>query len=265
MASKNLFDLTGRVALVTGANSGLGFGFATGIAKCGGDVVVWGRRHDANVAAAERLAAYGGRVHHRSVDISDETAVRAGFADAIETMGRIDCAVANAGMFPTMERYHEMPAESWHGLLAVSLHGTHYTMQEAIRHFLARKEQGDASGGSILVCGSLATKYGVPRIENYAAAKGALGPVVRCIAAEYGGDGIRANVVLPGFVRTQGATKETEADSPMTKTLAERCPIPGWGYPEDFEGIAAYLMSDAARYHTGDLITIDGGWTSSVL
>lgn len=261
--AKNLFDLTGRVALVTGANSGIGLGFAEGIARCGGDLVIWGRRADANERAAARLAECGGRVHHRSVDVSDEAAVKAGFADAVETMGRIDCVIANAGMKPTGERYHEMPAASWHGLLAVSLHGAHYTLQEGIRHMLARKEAGDP-GGSLLVCGSLSTKYGVPRIENYAAAKGALASVVRCIACEYGADGIRANIVLPGLIRTGDTTKESEPDHPFTQMLLERCPIPGWGYPEDFQGVAAYLMSDAARYYTGDLITIDGGWSGSV-
>jgi NAD(P)-dependent dehydrogenase (short-subunit alcohol dehydrogenase family) len=263
MGASDLFDLTGRVALVTGANSGLGLGFAEGIARCGGDVVVWGRREDANRQAAEHLAGFGVRVHHRSVDVADEAAVRAGFADAIEAMGRVDCVIANAGMMPTFERYHEMPASSWHGLLAVSLHGAHYTLQEGIRHMLARKDAGDP-GGSLLVCGSLTARYGVPRIENYAAAKGALASVVRCIAAEYGADGIRANIVLPGFIRAGETTRESEPDHPHTKVLQERNPIPRWGYPADFAGIAAYLMSGAASYHTGDLITIDGGWSGSV-
>jgi NAD(P)-dependent dehydrogenase (short-subunit alcohol dehydrogenase family) len=263
MAPKHLFDLSGKVALVTGANSGLGLGFAEGIARCGGDLIVWGRRADANARAADHLKSFGGRVHHRAVDVSDEDAVKAGFIDALDVMGRIDCVIANAGMMPTMERYHEMPAASWHGLLAVSLHGAHYTLQEGIRHMLARKEAGDP-GGSLLVCGSLSTRLGVPRIENYAAAKGALASVVRCIAAEYGADGIRANIVLPGFIRTGDATPESEPNHPYTKMLEERTPIPRWGYPADFAGIAAYLMSDAASFHTGDLITIDGGWSGSV-
>lgn len=263
MAPKNIFDLGGKVALVTGANSGLGLGFAEGIAQCGGDVVVWGRREDANAAAAEHLRQFGGRVHHRAVDVSDEAAVKAGFVDAIQTMGRLDCVIANAGLMPTMERYHEMPAASWHGVLAVNLHGAHYTLQEGIRHMLARKEAGDP-GGSLMVCGSLSSRLGVPRIENYAAAKGALASVVRCIAAEYGRDGIRANIVLPGFIVTGGVTAGSEPDDAYTKMLEERTPIPRWGYPRDFAGIAAYLMSDAASFHTGDLITIDGGWSGSV-
>jgi NAD(P)-dependent dehydrogenase (short-subunit alcohol dehydrogenase family) len=263
MKRKNLFDLSSRVALVTGANSGLGFGFAEGIAQCGGDIVVWGRREHANAEAAEKLAEYGVRVHHQSVDVADEAAVRAGFAAAVAAMGRIDCVIANAGMLSDTVPYHERTTESWHRLLAVNLHGAHFTLQEAVRHMLSRAEAGDP-GGSLLICGSLTTAYGVPGIQHYAAAKGALGVVSKCIAVEYGRAGIRCNVVLPGFILTGGKTKEDEADEPLTEMLRERTPIPRWGYPEDFGGLAAYLMSDAASFHTGDFITIDGGWTAGV-
>jgi NAD(P)-dependent dehydrogenase (short-subunit alcohol dehydrogenase family) len=259
MASASLFDLSGRVALVTGGNGGLGLGFAEGIARCGGAVVIWGRREDANARAAEHLATFGGRVHHRAVDVSDQAAVDDGFADAVEVMGRVDSVVVNAGVFTTGERYHEMPAASWDKVLAVNLHGAHYTLQAGIRHMLARKAAGDP-GGSLLACGSLLTQFGVARSQNYAAAKGALASVVRCIATEYGRDGIRANIVLPGFVLTDAWGK----DAKFTEILEERTPIPRWGRPADFAGIAAYLMSDAASFHTGDLITIDGGWSSSV-
>ncbi len=263
MARKNLFDLSGRVALVTGANSGLGFGFAEGIAQCGGDIVVWGRREQANAEAAKRLSEHGVRVHHRSVDVSDEEAVRKGFADAVGAMGRIDCVIANAGLLPDPMPYHERTTESWHRLLAVNLHGAHFTLQEGIRHMLKRSEAGD-SGGSLLICGSLSTSFGVPGLEHYGAAKGALGIVSKSIAAQYGRQGIRCNVVLPGFILTGEQTKESEGDNPMTPMLRERTPIPRWGYPEDLAGIAAYLMSDAASFHTGDFITIDGGWTAGV-
>jgi len=267
MASGHLFDLSGRVALVTGGNSGLGLGFAEGIARCGGDVVIWGRRLDANARAAETLAGFGARVHHQSVDVSDEAAVIAGFAEAVEVMGRVDCVVANAGVFTTGERYHELPAAHWHKVLAIDLHGAHFTLQAGIRHMLARKEAGDP-GGSLLVCGSLTSRYGVPRSESYAAAKGALASIVRCIAAEYGNDGIRANIVLPGFIRTDAYRRDAKTGAStadqFTAVLEERTPIPRWGYPADFRGVAAYLMSDAAGFHTGDVITIDGGWSSSV-
>jgi NAD(P)-dependent dehydrogenase (short-subunit alcohol dehydrogenase family) len=131
-------------------------------------------------------------------------------------------------------------------------------MQAGIRHMLARKEAGDP-GGSLLACGSLLTRFGVARAAHYAAAKGALASVVQCIAAEYGGDGIRANIVLPGFIQSNSFS-----DDRFTKMLEERTPIPRWGRPADLRGIAAYLMSDAASFHTGDLITIDGGWSSGV-
>lgn len=263
MTRKNIFDLSGRVALVTGANSGLGLGFAEGIAQCGGDVVIWGRRADENAKAATQISEYGVRVHHRSVDVSDEAAVRDGFADAVDVMGRIDCVIANAGLLPDQVPYHERTTESWHRLLAVNLHGAHFTLQEGVRHMLKRAETGDP-GGSLLICGSLTTTLGVAGIEHYGAAKGALGIVSKSIASQYGRQGIRCNVVLPGFILTGGQTKEDEDANPMTPMLKERTPIPRWGYPKDCAGIAAYLMSDAASFHTGDFITIDGGWTAGV-
>lgn len=263
MTRKNLFDLSGRVALVTGANSGLGLAFAEGIAQCGGDIVIWGRRAEANAAAAERISALGVRVHHKSVDVADEAAVREGFADAVDTMGRIDCVIANAGSLPDNMPYHERTTESWNALLAVNFHGAHFTLQEGVRHMLKRAEAGDP-GGSLLVCGSLTTKFGVPGIEHYGSAKGALGIVAKSIASAYGRQGIRCNVVMPGFILTGEQTEEDEDSNPMTAMLRERTPIPRWGYPEDCAGIAAYLMSDAASFHTGDFITIDGGWTAGV-
>lgn len=263
MSRRSLFDLSGRVALVTGGNSGLGYGFAEGVARCGGDLVLWGRREDRNAEAAEKLAAWGGRVHHRSVDIAEEEAVKAGFADAVAAMGRIDCVIANAGMLPDHTPYHERTAESWQRLLAVNLHGAHFTLQAGIRHMLERAEAGDP-GGSLLVCGSLATRLGVPGIEHYCASKGALGIVAKSIACAYGKHGIRCNVVLPGSIMTDGMAITDEEAHPRTAKIRDGTPIPRWGYPGDFGGIAAYLMSDAAAFHTGDFITIDGGWTAGV-
>lgn len=260
---KNPFDLTGKVALVTGANSGLGFGFAETIAQCGGDIVVWGRREQANERAAERLSEYGVRVHHQSVDVADEAAVRNGFDDAVAAMGRVDSVIANAGMHPDFAPYHERTAESWHKLLAVNLHGAHFTLQAGIRHMLARAEAGDP-GGSLLICGSLTTKLGLGGIEHYGASKGALGVVAKSIATEYGRQGIRCNVVLPGYIVAGESPREDVEAYPFTDGLRERNPIPRPGFPDDCGGIAAYLMSDAASYHTGDFITIDGGWTAGV-
>jgi NAD(P)-dependent dehydrogenase (short-subunit alcohol dehydrogenase family) len=259
MATGDLFDLTGKVGLVTGANSGLGFGFASGIAKCGGDVVVWGRRKDKNEAAAEQLLAMGaGRVHTQCVDVSSEEQVVAGMAEAVEAMGRVDGVVANAG-FATMAPFHEMTTEIYENLLAVSQHGGFFTLREGVRHMKARADAGDP-GGSLIVCGSLTVFQGHSQLAHYGAAKAAMAAIMRSIAAEYGRDGIRANMVAAGLFYTpiMDALPAEELEG-FEQLLAAKTPIPRWGYPSDLEGITAYLMSDSAKYHTGDMIVIDGG------
>jgi NAD(P)-dependent dehydrogenase (short-subunit alcohol dehydrogenase family) len=230
----NPFDLTGKVVLVTGANSGLGLGWANAVAGAGADVVIWGRRTDANERAAEELRAHGGRVLAQSVDVSVESQVVDGVAAALEEMGRLDGAIANAGLSTTPPSFAELDS-----------------------HMLARTESGDG-GGSLITCGSLTVTDGVPRIAHYAAAKAALAGVTRSLAVELGPHGIRANMVLPGRIATNlGGT--TPEEKHAQENRARVIPIPRFGTPEDCAGIVVYLLSDAASYHTGDLITVDGG------
>src|SRR5438876_12310073 len=148
------FDLTGKVGLVTGGNSGLGLGYARGMAKAGADVVIWGRRRDVNEQAAAELRQYGVRVLAQQVDVGDEEQVRQGMLDAVREMGRVDCAVANAGFNFRPSAFHETKSEDWHAHLAVNLHGAFYTLREAVRHMVERADDGDP-GGSLIACGSL--------------------------------------------------------------------------------------------------------------
>jgi NAD(P)-dependent dehydrogenase (short-subunit alcohol dehydrogenase family) len=259
MTAADLFDLTGKVGLVTGANSGLGFGFASGIAKCGGDVVVWGRRADKNEEAAAQLREMGAaRVHCQSVDVSDEAQVVAGMTEAVEVMGRVDGIVANAG-FVTFAPLHEMSTETYNELLAVAQHGGFFTLREGVKHMKARADAGDP-GGSVIVCGSLSVFMGHKGLAHYGAAKAAMASIMRSIAVEYGRIGIRANMVAAGMIYTgMVAEQPRDAVAYLEQVLEKRNPIPRIGYPEDVEGITAYLMSDCSKYHTGDIIVIDGG------
>jgi NAD(P)-dependent dehydrogenase (short-subunit alcohol dehydrogenase family) len=264
VSAKDLFDLTGKVGLVTGANSGLGFGFASGMARCNADVVVWGRRADRNEEAARKLKELGaGRVLTATVDVTSEAQVVEGIADAVKQMGRLDCVVANAG-HADMAPFHELSTERYGALLAVAQHGAFWTLREAVKHMKARADAGDP-GGSLILCGSLSNFRGVPGMAHYGAAKGAAAGMIRSIAAEYGRDGIRANVVAAGAFYTGFMHSIPEDSIPITATLAAKNPIPRWGYPDDIEGITAYLMSDSSRFHTGDLIVIDGGQSIVVL
>jgi NAD(P)-dependent dehydrogenase (short-subunit alcohol dehydrogenase family) len=259
----DLFDLTGKKALVTGGNSGLGLGFARGIAKQGGDLILWARSETKNRAAEQDLRAYGGEVIARAVDVASEAAVVDGIRQAVETFGRLDCVIANAGIATSAPSVLDLTTEQYHELLNINLHGAFYTLREAARHMVGRAKAGDP-GGSLIVCGSLSVFMGVPGMPHYGAAKGALASIMKSMAVELGKYGVRVNMVAPGYIKTDLGRGREEAQSPQDKLFAERTPIPRVGYPEDFEGIAAYLASDASKFHTGDIIVIDGGWLINV-
>jgi len=256
MPVANPFDLSGKVVLVTGANSGLGLAWAEAAAAAGADVVIWGRRPETNREAATQLKAYRNRVLHQTVDVSEEAQVVEATAAAIERLGRLDGVIANAGINrPTP--FAELDSERWREVLEINLNGAYYTFREAVRHMLARADAGDP-GGSLIACGSLSVDQGVPAIGHYAAAKGGLAALTRSLAVEHGARGIRANMVLPGRIATNlGGTSPAEKAGEEHRTMV--IPIPRYGTPADCAGIVVYLLSDAAAYHTGDLITIDGG------
>jgi NAD(P)-dependent dehydrogenase (short-subunit alcohol dehydrogenase family) len=254
--SKGLFDLTGKVTVVTGGNSGIGLGFARGIAKQGGTVVIWARNAEKNAAAKKDLESYGAPVGARQVDISSEEQVVAGFEALIKDYGRVDCVIANAGLPPSPSRsIFEVSTQDYLAFLNVSMHGSFYTLREGARHMVKRAEAGEP-GGSLVFCGSLSMFKGLPGKVAYAGSKAALGAMIRSMAVEFGKYGIRANSIAPGYIKT-GMTGEGEL-SQVDKYFAAKNPIPRPGYPADFEGIAAYLASDASSFHSGDTIIIDG-------
>ena len=262
--SKGLFDLSGKVALVTGGNSGIGLGFARGIAKQGGDVVIWGRSEDKNAVAVEELKSLGVRATARSVDVSSQEEVIAGFDALMSQYGRIDTVVANAGMPPNTRSILTTTREDYLTLLETNMHGAFYTLQEGARLMVERAEAGEP-GGSLIFCGSLSIFQGVPGINPYAAAKGGISAVIRCLAVELGQYGIRANTVAPGYVKSgfaggpQDGRVLPEAEwNDIDRLFGGKGAIKRPGFAQDFEGIAAYLASDAASWHSGDTIVIDG-------
>ena len=255
--AQNPFDLTGKVALVTGANSGLGLGFARALARAGADVVIWGRRDDRNAAALAELEGFGTRVAARAVDVRSEQAVVDGMQALMDDFGRIDIAVANAGI-ASMKPFTQMDAATYHGLLDVSLHGAVFTLREASKHMVARAEAGEP-GGSLIICGSGSIFQGVPTLGHYAIAKGALNALSKTLAAELGRYGIRSNVIAPGFIVTEMTHADPELGKAIEAAVAAKTPLGRAGAPEDLEGVVVYLASDAARYHTGDTLVVDGG------
>lgn len=256
--TKNMFDLTGKVVLATGSNSGIGLGFLRGCAMQGADVIVWGRRADRNEVALDELKALGApRVHAEMVDVADEAAVEAAFASSLKAMGRVDCVFANAGFTTHAPSFPDMTSEMYHGLLNVNLHGAFHILREATRHMRSRAEAGDP-GGSIVACGSLSIFQGRQGMEHYAAAKGALAAMIKGIAVEMGKYGVRANMLAPGFIMTEMTDSSPQSEA-VAKHFSSITPLGRPGYMKDIEGPAAYLASDASWFQTGDIMVIDGG------
>jgi len=250
------FDLSGKVALITGGNGGIGLGMAEAIARAGGDVCIWGTSADKNAAALETLGAHGTRVAALQCDVSDEAAVESAFAETLARFGRVDGCFANAGVSGrgALTPFVEMTTESWRRIMSVNLDGTFFTFRAACRHMI---ERGD--GGRLVATASLAALSGAARNEHYAATKGALVSMIYALAVEMARYGVTANAILPGWIET-AMTEGAFAWDKFAAEVKPRIPMRRWGTGADFGGIAVYLMSDASAYHTGDTLLIDGGY-----
>lgn len=253
----DLFDLSGKVALITGGNSGIGLGFARGVAKHGADVCIWGTNADKNTAAASEIAEFGFGVHSIQCDVSDEQAVERSFAETLERFGRVDACFANAGVAKS-GRFEDFSSEDWRHVMDVNLDGLFYTLRSAAKHMKQRAEAGD-SGGRLIGTSSLGALMGMARVEAYGASKGAVISMMQALAIEYAKHGITANSILPGHIET-AMTENNYRNEKFANAILPRIPARRWGEPADFEGIAVYLMSDTSRYHTGDSFLIDGGF-----
>lgn len=254
----NPFDLTGKVALVTGGNGGIGLGMAEGLAQAGAKVAIWGQNPEKNAAAEAKLQGYGGEVLVQQVDVADEAAVVKGVADVLARFGRLDFCAANAGVGGGAP-FDEMTTEKWRRVTTVNLDAVFWTFREAAKHMVARANAGDP-GGSLVVTSSTSAIHGAPRNQAYASTKGAVLAMVRGLAVEYARYGVRANAILPGWIRSD-MTAAAQSWDKFNERVISRVPMRRWGDPEDFSGIAVYLASDASRFHTGDSLVIDGGYT----
>jgi NAD(P)-dependent dehydrogenase (short-subunit alcohol dehydrogenase family) len=250
------FDLSGKVALVTGGNSGIGLGMAEAIAQAGADVAIWGTNAEKNAAAKAQLDKTGRKIVALQCDVGDEAAVEAAFVQTVDAFGRVDGCFANAGVSGRgLKSFMDMSTEEWNRVLRVNLHGAFYTFRTAARHMVAR------GGGGVLVgTASLAAIEAAPRGEHYAATKGGMISMVKAMAVEFARHDIRAHAILPGWIATNMTANATGNDTFRNKVLP-RVPMRRWGEGSDFGGIAVYLMSSASRYHTGDSFVIDGGYS----
>jgi NAD(P)-dependent dehydrogenase (short-subunit alcohol dehydrogenase family) len=254
------FDLSGKVAVITGGNGGIGFGMAEALVRAGCTVSIWGRNADKNRQAVVRLAGVG-RVEARVADVTDRAAIEAAFAATVETFGRVDGCFANAGVggggrHPFIER----TLDEWDRMFATNLDGVFHVFQVAARHMVARAERGDGFG-RLVATSSLASIFGTARNEHYAATKAAINALVRALAVELARYGITANAILPGWIKSD-MTQGIMANDKFVANVLPRVPMRRFGEPADFGGIVVYLMSPASSYHTADTFVIDGGYAA---
>lgn len=254
--SKGLFDLTGKWAMVTGGNGGVGLAFLRGMAKQGSNAIVWGRNDAKNKAAVDELKALGVDAFAQAIDVADEEQVARGFEDAAARVGKIDTIVQNAGFSNPAPSFIEMTTDIYRKQMDVALDGGFFTLREGARHLVAAAQAGQG-GGSIILTGSGSVFGGIKGMEHYGAAKSALASMMRGMATELGPLGIRVNMIAVGYVRTEMASGR------MDDMFAQRTPVRRVGRLEDLEGLAAYLASDASSFHTGDVINLDGGFRAS--
>ena len=250
------FDLTGKVALVTGGNRGIGLGFAEALSQAGASVAIWGSSDKNNADAVKKL---GGAVKAWTVNVADETQVAAAMVDVAKHFGRIDSVFANAGIGGGAKSFSEFPTDVYRRVLSVNLDGVFFTLREAAKHMVERAKGGDP-GGSLVGIASLAAIEGAARNEAYAATKGAVISMMKSIAVEHARYGVRANSILPGWIATD-MTQGAQDNPAFADKVIPRVPMRRWGEPKDFGGVAVYLTSDASSYHSGDSFVVDGGYS----
>ena len=250
-----MFDLTGKRALVTGGSAGIGLGMARGLARAGADVALWGRSSGKLEAAASGLAEFGGRVVTRSVDVADEQAVVDATAATVEELGGLDVVVVNAGISVPLAKFVESTTENYRKVMDTNLDGAYFTLRETTKYLVAQ-----GVGGSVIVTSSLGAHEGAGRNQAYGASKAGVLALANGCVVELARYGIRVNSVLPGWVATDMTGPLVESEN-FNSHVISRLPLGRWATPEDFEGIAVYLASDASGFQTGSSTLIDGGYS----
>jgi NAD(P)-dependent dehydrogenase (short-subunit alcohol dehydrogenase family) len=257
----SIFDLSGRVAIITGGNGGIGLGIAQALASSGCNVSIWGRNAEKNKSAAATMIASPGQVDTRVCDVSNPTSVNDAMKATLDSFGRVDGCFANAGIGGGGRRaFIDRTEDEWRGMFATNLDGVFHVFQAAARHMTERSTAGDRFG-RLVATSSLASLFGTARNEHYAATKAAINALCRALAVELARHGVTSNAILPGWIKSD-MTARVLADEKFVGAVMPRIPVRRFGEPSDFGGIAVYLMSNASSYHTADCFVIDGGYTA---
>ncbi|HRO32180.1 MAG TPA: 2-dehydro-3-deoxy-D-gluconate 5-dehydrogenase KduD [Brevundimonas sp.] len=241
------FDLTGRSALVTGANTGLGQAIAVGLAQAGADIVAVGRSAPTETEAAVRALGRGFKA------IAADLSSTAPIADVAAQAGPVDILVNNAGIIRRADSL-DFTEEDWDAVIDTNLKTAFFLSQAVARTWVA----GGCGGKIINICSMLSFQGGI-RVPSYTASKSGLAGITRLLACEWAGRGINVNGIAPGYFATNN-TEALRADETRNRDILGRIPAGRWGDPADLAGAAVFLASDAAAYVHGTILPVDGGW-----
>lgn len=251
-----LFDLTGRTAIITGGNGGLGLALARGLAKAGSNVAILARNADKNAAAVEELAPLGqGDVLALTCDVAEDAAIEDAIGKVLSALGRIDACFANAGISGAGTPIPDITSDGWDHTLAINTRGAALVYKHVSRHMISRANDGDA-GGKLIATSSGQSIMGVNRSSDYAASKAALNGLTRAAAFELARHRITANALLFGYYETDITAK---ADPKFAEWMSRRIPLRRPGDHEGLEGLAVFFASPHSDYITGQCLPVDGG------
>jgi NAD(P)-dependent dehydrogenase (short-subunit alcohol dehydrogenase family) len=262
MAENGLFDLKGKVSLITGAGSGLGRVFCEAMAEHGSNVVCSDINGDWAQETNRIITKYGTKTLAVKTDVSKQNEVKALFREVKQKFGKLDVLFNNAGIATKGAKIHEMRLGDWNKVIAVNLTGTFLCMQEGLKLMLRQK------GGSIINISSILGLVGIApdilAIQHYIASKHGIIGLTRAAAAQYGPDNIRVNAIAPGFIagtRLGDVENRTEGETQtwMQKVIPQT-PLKRFGRPEELKGLAVLLASDASSFISGAVYLVDGGW-----
>jgi 2-dehydro-3-deoxy-D-gluconate 5-dehydrogenase len=249
-----VFDLSGKVAIVTGGNGGIGLGMARGLASAGATVVVAARNLEKSAAAVAELEARGWSASAIGVDVTQEASINALMVQTVERHGRLDILVNNAGT-NIRRPAHELSLAQWHSVIDTNLTSAFVCAKAA---YPALKSGG---GGKIINIGSMLSIFGASFAPAYAASKGGIVQLTRSLASAWARDNIQANAVLPGWIDTDLTRGAREQIPGLHENVLRRTPVARWGVIEDLAGIAVFLASPASDFITGTAIPVDGGYS----
>ena len=253
---ERMFDLTDRIALVTGGNGGIGLGMARGLGQAGATVIIVGRNAEKSASALRELQALGIRAESLPCDVADEASVQALFADVEGRHGRLDILVNNAGT-TVRKAPQDFTLDDWHGVMDVNLTSAFLCARSAYPLMVK------AGGGKVINIGSIMSIFGAPYAPAYCASKGAIVQLTKSLALAWAKDRIQVNAVLPGWIDTELTVGARNQVAGLNERVLARTPAGRWGTPQDLAGIAVFLASAASDFVTGTAIPVDGGYAAA--